>query len=465
MSVVVISNKDFDEYIEKREIEKLGYLKDTLADLYSKNSGWNAVADNYDLWWELQKKGWLEHAFNQYDQDEMTFGDRTIVSVIYQQFDGSVPPVWDPMNLGPRVCLFNDNKEYIAGQKKFSSEECMLLPIDFSGRTIGWLGLKKNPKKIYQPIDQTLRANKSILFYTVGVVFILFILSVAFLVNKYIVRPVTRLAAATKKLGYRDFNTRIAVKSSDEIGELAANFNEMAQRLQDYEYKQKQWLSDISHELRTPLSVLRCQIDALNDGIRKPNKVLLMSLGNEISHLIKLVNDINDISLIETGAFNVKKEPVIPFVILSQEVNIFRERFESNKMSIKFDVEPDVLDQQIIGDAGRIKQLFSNILENAVRHVKKPGRLTIRQTCNKEKIKFLFIDSGPGVPDDALNLLFNRLYRVDSSRSRKTGGNGLGLSICKSIVEMHNGEIRAQNTPENGFLIEITLPPGNMETI
>ena len=467
---IYISNKRFGEYMHSKEVEKLSYVADTLVTFYTENGGWGPLIENSELWWDLLERGWTEEKSrlnqsainNELDNQERGEADidySIVMETVYYS-NPSPLPTWDPLNVGPRVFLLDEDKNYIIGRKISSAKNLPLLEIDLEGKPIGWLGLSEG-RKYYQPMDQAFSHNQSMLIIIIGAVFLIVLSAIAFLANKYMLIPITRLAKATKKVGHLNFNTRIPVESSDEIGELAAHFNDMAEKLEDYESKQKQWLTDISHELRTPLSALLCQIDALNDGIRKPNNALFLSLSNEIRRLIKLVNDINDISLIETGTFSIKKELLVPLQILSQEVHIFRERFESNNMKIEFDLEPEGFDIQIMGDTNRLKQVFTNILENAIRHTKKPGSLVIRQTRDAKHIKLILEDSGPGVPDGVLPFLFDRLYRLDSSRSRKTGGNGLGLAICKSIVEMHKGKIQAQNAQGGGFMIEILLPIEN----
>ena len=451
-----VANRKFEDYINHKEIEKLGFLADTLAKFYSEHGGWGPLIEDRDLWNSLLRRGWESVDKVDMTRPKEAKSKEPIVSVIYH----SPVPIWDQLDLGPRICLFDENKKYINGVDNHPAEECTLLPILLEARNIGWLGLIKG-RTIYQPLDQAFRNTQSMTLYVISGAFLFILIFIAIIFSRHMLMPITRLAAATKMLGRLNFNTRIPVESSDEIGQLAEYFNDMAWKLEDYERIQKQWLTDISHELRTPLSVLICEIDALKDGIRKPNQELFVSLSNEMRHLIKLVNDINDISLIETGTFTVKKGLVKPLPILSQVLHIFQKRLENNGMSIEIELEPAAADIQIIGDSNRLIQLFTNIFENAIIHTKKPGRLFIRQTSDAEWIKFVFEDSGPGVPDEALPLIFDRLYRLDSSRSRATGGTGLGLAICKSIVEMHNGKIGARNVQGGGLMIEIVLPIQN----
>jgi two-component system, OmpR family, sensor histidine kinase BaeS len=451
---IAVSIKNFDSYNKKEEMEALDNLGEALGVFFAENGSWGYLENNIELWDLILETNMLN-------------GDPSDISgylqgikkqgIKKQDKDVFLLRASNPLSLEYRVSLLNENKKYIIGRTTAPIEESSLFPIDLDGKRIGWLNLKES-RNFHLPLDRAFARDRISLYYIVGGIFLLILISITFFFSKQIMKPITQLAEATKRLSQLNFNIRIPVKSSDELGELAACFNDMAQKLEEYERNQKQWLTDTSHELRTPLSVLICQIDALNDGIQKPDNRALTALSNEARHLMKLVNDLNDISLIESRALTLKKKLIKPLPILSEDVYAFRKRFESSNISIEFEFEEGATDVQILGDYDRLKQLFSNILENAIRYTKKPCKFIIQQTINSDHIKFTFEDSGPGVPDEDLPFLFNRLYRVDSSRSRKTGGSGLGLAICKSIVEMHNGKIQAQNVQGGGLRIEITFP-------
>ena len=452
-----ISNDRFMGYIQQKEMARIEYLAETLVDFYKKNIGWGSLVGNLDLWNALMKTGWTEDEYILETRKEYSpIYDTPTIIVTYQRSNLPIP-IWDPLNLGPRICLFDEHKEYIIGVNKIPIEECSLLPIELDKENIGWLGLGKG-EKFFQPLEQAFRKDQTLIFLIMGGGFLFLLSLIVFLFSKHMLIPINRLVEASKALTKLNFKIRIPVKSSDEIGELINCFNEMAQKLEDYEKNQNQWLSDISHELRTPLSALLCEIELLQDGIRKADNESLVSLAHETKHLIRLVNDLRDLSLAETGELPMKKKLIKPLPILSQKINIFQKLFKSNDLSIVVDLEPAAADIQIIGDPDRLIQLFSNIFENAINHTEKPGVMKIKQGHNRDNIRFIFEDSGPGVPDEALPYLFNRLYRLDRSRSRTTGGSGLGLAICKSIVEMHKGKIRAQNVQGGGLMIEILLP-------
>jgi two-component system sensor histidine kinase BaeS len=230
----------------------------------------------------------------------------------------------------------------------------------------------------------------------------------------------------------------------------------MAQTLEEYERLRRQWISDIAHELRTPLSVLRGEIEALKDGVRQVNRETLDSLYSEARYLSKIVNDLHELSLADTGALAIKKVPIDPVLILNETLGRFKQRFAEQRITIlnKLENRPPMT---IIGDGDRLQQLFSNLLENTLRYADAPGTLKLGQERTENRLTLFLEDSGPGVPEEALDRLFDRLFRVDRSRSRTLGGSGLGLSICKSIAKALGGEIRAVNANSGGLRIEVEL--------
>ena len=294
------------------------------------------------------------------------------------------------------------------------------------------------------------------MLYIVGGGILLLAAVVAFLLSRHLLAPIRKLTAGTQALASRQFDTRIEIESKDELGQLAADFNAMAQTLEDYERMRRQWISDIAHELRTPLSILRGEIEALKDGVREVNRDALDSLYSEAKHLNKIVTDLHELSLADTGALSIQKVPVDAVAVLNKTLGRFKQRFAENQITIENNLEnqPPI---SVIGDADRLQQLFANLLENTLRYADAPGTLKIGQESTENRWVLFFEDSGPGVPAEALDRLFDRLYRLDRSRSRAMGGSGLGLSICKSIAKALGGEIRAVNANSGGLRIEVEL--------
>lgn len=280
---------------------------------------------------------------------------------------------------------------------------------------------------------------------------------VSFILSKHLLAPIRQLMMGTQALTSLKFETRIDVRAGDELGQLASDFNVMAQTLRRYEQMRKQWISDISHELRTPLAILRGEVEAMQDGIREMTRDTLDSLHSEVLYINKIVEDLHQLSLAEAGTLYFKNEPLNPLHVLKTALKLFQNRLTQQKITIldNLTAEQDIM---VMGDSDRLTQVFSNLLENTLRYADAPGILKIWQNYSKNRLFLNFEDSGPGVPEESVERLFDRLYRVDKSRSRAKGGSGLGLAICKNIVETLGGDIRAENGASGGLRIEITLP-------
>ncbi|HCH40120.1 MAG TPA: two-component system sensor histidine kinase BaeA, partial [Enterobacter sp.] len=210
-----------------------------------------------------------------------------------------------------------------------------------------------------------------------------------------------------------------------------------------------------SHELRTPLAVLRGELEAIQDGVRKFTPESVASLQAEVGTLTKLVEDLHQLSMSDEGALAYQKAPVDVINILEVASGAFRERFASRELRIELSLPENAV---VFGDRDRLMQLFNNLLENSLRYTDAGGALRIAGKCEEQRFTLTFADTAPGVTDDQLNKLFERFYRTEGSRNRASGGSGLGLAICVNIVEAHGGTLRAAHSPFGGVSITVELP-------
>jgi two-component system sensor histidine kinase BaeS len=213
----------------------------------------------------------------------------------------------------------------------------------------------------------------------------------------------------------------------------------MAAALEGYDARQRQWLADIAHELRTPLSVLRGELEAVIDGVRPAGADAMRSLRQEVGRLEALIGDLQLVSLAESGGLRLNRADTDVSALVEQAAARFRERLASRGFTLHLSVGAALT---ATVDAQRLEQALANLLENVLRHGT-PGPVTVSAYREADKIVISVADAGPGVPPEALPKLFDRLYRVESARTRAAGGAGLGLSIVKSIVEAHGGTVDA----------------------
>jgi two-component system sensor histidine kinase BaeS len=355
---------------------------------------------------------------------------------------------------GPLIVL-DANRKTVFGSYP-SDEDVNFLPIVANGKVVGFAGLL-SPKHFLHPVQiQFLSQQKlTLAFAATGMVLIVVLISLP--LARRLVKPVRAMARATHDISLGKYTTRIALTSSDELGLLARDFNNMALILENNEKDRRQWIADISHELRTPIAVLRGEIEALLDGIRSVTPETIRSLHAEVLRLNRLVEDLYQLSLSDIGALTFRKEDIDLVEALRESLESYKAEFTRKGIALTNDV-PEDKEVTVFADRERLNQLFANLFENSLRYTTSGGSLAVGMALSEEQVIVELQDSAPGVPEKDLNRLFERLYRVEGSRSRTSGGAGLGLAICKNIVEAHEGTISAHQSQMGGLLIRITLP-------
>src|SRR5690606_14069086 len=358
--------------------------------------------------------------------------------------------------MAPRLTLVDMQGRHVAGNPHPDPQSDQL-PIESGGETVGYL-LVRPLKLLTEDMDLEFQARQTRVMLVVLLVSLVVALSVSALLAKHLVAPIRRITQATHSLASGRYDTRITATTADELGELAEDFNRLAASLEQHDRLRREWTADISHELRTPLAVIRGEIEALQDGIRPLNQAALASLHSETGLLTKLVDDLYQLSLSDVGALNYRMESLDLQQSLSQAVELYRADYERRGLDLRFEPLPSDQPVSLFADPARLQQLFQNLLQNSLRYTDAPGQLHVHGQVQADRLELLFDDTGPGVPESALPHLFDRLYRVDSSRNRASGGAGLGLAICRNIVTAHGGQIDAEPSPLGGLRIRIALP-------
>ena len=283
---------------------------------------------------------------------------------------------------------------------------------------------------------------------------------VAFLVTLFLSRrilsPVKKLSSAAQRLGKGDFSQRVDIRDKSEIGELAATFNSMAGNLERDEQLRQHMVSDIAHELRSPLTNVRGYLEAINDGIMKPDSATITSIYDETVLLSRLVNDLQELSLAEAGELKLYCQPEEAADLVRQSVNAVQAKAVEKGLLLTSDVPGGL--PQINIDFLRIKQVLLNLLENAMAHTPAGGSIEVSARLNADCVEVSVADNGEGIPADEVANIFERFHRVDKSRSRSTGGSGLGLTIARYIIEEHHGKLWAASELGKGSRFSFTLP-------
>jgi len=281
-------------------------------------------------------------------------------------------------------------------------------------------------------------------------------LAMTLVLSRRILSPIKALTEAARRLGQGDFSQRLELKDKGEVGELARAFNSMASDLERAEQLRRNMVADVAHELRTPLSNIRGYLEAVNDGVMKPDAEAIQSLNEEATRLARLVDELQELSLAEAGELKLVCQAEDISKLVSQSVLAFQAQAASKGVSLSIDLAEELPPVNI--DSQRMAQVLHNLLDNAVAHTESDGHVTISTTQKDEWIEVAVTDTGEGIPDEDLPNIFERFYRVDKSRTRATGGTGLGLTIAKRLIEAHGGSIKVHSELGKGSRFTFTLP-------
>ena len=271
----------------------------------------------------------------------------------------------------------------------------------------------------------------------------LFGIAVAVLIARWVTVPIERLTEATRRMERGDLSVRVKPGGGPELAALATGFNAMAAALDRNEALRRRMVTDVAHELRAPLTNIRCELESMQDGLTSPTPERIASLHEETMHLARLVDDLQELSLAEAGALEIVAQPIAVAALA---------RRATTAMDVATDGPEDLI---VMADPTRAVQILTNLLTNAVTY-SSDVRLQWRREGDEALIQV--VDRGVGIPADQLPHIFERFYRVDPSRSRHTGGAGLGLSIVKQLVLAHGGRVWAESTPGQGSTVSFTLP-------
>jgi two-component system sensor histidine kinase BaeS len=431
-------------YLNEQEIERIQSMLPLLAAAYKENGDWDFLREDPRAWLQLLR------GTPAGGPDELWWGPRRRMPF------GAALPISDSDLTGVnlRVTLLDDQRRFVIGNPKLSADTPMR-PIIVSGKSVGWLAVLPF-QRVTTGAAIHLQNRQLVSIWIIGLGAVLLAALAAVLLTHRLLRPLRRITEATHRLAAGHYTTRLRAASHDEIGRLARDFNRLAFALERNERMRRAFMADVSHELRTPLAVLRGELEALEDGVRILTPASLESLQSEVTTLGKLVNDLYELSLADIGALAYRMADVDIAEVLRLRLRGFHERLAERCIS----VESDIRETELIvnADTTRLQQLFSNLMENSVRYTNAGGRWHV--SCRREDAGVVIDlqDSEPGVPTELLPRLFERFYRVDASRNRASGGAGLGLAICKSIVEAHGGSITARGSPLGGLWICVSLP-------
>lgn len=446
-------DRGFLDYVNKQEQQKYQAFSQVLAKHWQENNSWKQLRRNRRTW-DVLLSQYIDSPDSDFKEEgpsesnNQTRGPRSFGPAD----DFQRPP--PPHKGGSKPLLLDKNKKILIGRAK-NLMNIKFYEIVVKDEIVGFLG-QFPQKKLADELDVLFVEQQSRAFMLSALMMVVICILAALPIAAHLVKPIRHLSRGTRRLISGRYKTVIPVTSNDELGQLSKNFNTLANTLKENEKARQQWIADISHELRTPLAILKGEIEAIQDGIRASTPQAIDSLHAEVEHLNHLINDLYELSMSDIGALNYQKSNIDVANVLQATLDSFQAEFENAGLTLIFNSKLKN-SPRVLADATRLRQLFSNLLKNTLRYTDREGKLEVEISAKSDAINIQFKDSAPGVSEVEMGKLFERLYRVESSRNRATGGAGLGLSVCQNIVAAHEGTITAKASPYGGVWISISL--------
>jgi two-component system sensor histidine kinase BaeS len=360
--------------------------------------------------------------------------------------------------LARRITLFDVDGRYLAGRRPDEREPAGLPParraIEAGGRTVGYLGVARGARPSDAMAYAFLEQLRSSLWLIVMVAVALSAIA-AMLLARHFRRPIRLLEDGARRLAEGRFDTHLESGRSDELGELARHFNALAERLASAESARRQWVADTSHELRTPLAVLRAQLEALQDGVRAATPETLDAMLRQVLALNKLIDELYALARADVGVLECRLAPLDLWQLASSRAEAFAGRLDAAGLALELGAP--LARATVMADPDRMRQVLDNLFENSLRYTAPGGRVALHLDADGGLLRLHLDDSAPGVPQEALARLAERFFRVDASRSRAHGGAGLGLALCRRLLEAQDASLTFAHSPLGGLRATITI--------
>jgi len=334
------------------------------------------------------------------------------------------------------------------------------VPINFANKVVGAVF-------VYSPlagIGSTLNDLRRLVLYA-ALIAIILTLILSFTLSKSFSRPLKRMQKISLNMAHGDFDERVVIESEDEVGQLAQSFNYLADKLQETiaslqekEEQQRRFVADVSHELRTPLTSIQGFVKALRDGVyesEQDKEEYYQIILSEVKRLIRLVNDLLDLSQIELGQIKMEMEILDLKGIIKNSIRNLMPKIKDKELRIVIELADDL--PLVFADRDRIEQVLINLISNAIDFTPQGETIKVISKREDDEVLVMIKDTGPGIPVEELNNIWNRFHKVDKARTRDRGGTGLGLSIVREIIRHHQGEVWVESELGKGSTFIFSL--------
>ncbi|MCR5556545.1 MAG: HAMP domain-containing histidine kinase [Butyrivibrio sp.] len=432
----IFINRQFEEYVKESQQRAASELAESIGSNYEETHG----GFNIDY----------VHGMGMYALRE---------GFIIRLYDKDMNPLWDAENHDMERChevmdgimlRMKEKKpelkgEFVTYSYDLKSGEKLNGVLEISYYTPFYLN--ENEFQFIQALNRILAI--------VGIVSTVLAAFLGLVIAARITSPISGVITATRKISEGDYNVRVDVSPKvQETYELSDAVNTMAGTLKEQEYLRKQMTADIAHELRTPVTNISSYIEMMIEDIMEPTRDRLKSCYDELLRLSGLITDLERLETAESKEIVLEKEDINLYSLSESILQGFSKGLHDKKITSRL----EGYEVHVLADKGRIGQVVSNLLSNAIKYTDENGSINILVEKDMNNAVLVVEDTGIGISKEDQMRVFERFYRTDKSRTRKTGGAGIGLTITKAIVQAHGGTIRCESEPGEGSKFIVTLP-------
>jgi len=381
------------------------------------------------------------------------------VETVFEPRTGMMAGMMGPLNQNHLLVVDNQNHVVYDSDSKLVGVNFVpvgapsIIPIrvgsDSQGELVVFEDVSAPPEAPFMPGLYRAFSLAAVLTVVVG-------LAVALILSQSLTSPLRRLTESMNHFALGARNIPMPASSRDEVGDLNRTFHQMMKQIERQEELRKEMTADIAHELRTPLSVLRANLDALADGVYPLTAESLLPLQESTMLLSRLVDDLRVLALADAGQLSLTVTEIDPGSFLRRIAGRFASSVQERRQKLHVTAEENL--PPVMGDPQRMEQVLGNLLSNAIAVTPEGGWISLDAAMDGDAVRILVEDSGPGIPEEKLDKIFERFYRLDVDRTSSETGSGLGLAIARKLIEAHGGTICAENRAEGGARFRICMP-------
>lgn len=427
--------KHFEEYVKQNTEQKNREIVTTLSGQYMGNGKWNTKV--------IETIG-------------VSSMENGIILKV-KDINGNI--IWDAKTHNNGMCQriiehMSNNASRIPGRGKSGYTE-VPYTINYNLNKVGTVEIGTYGDNYLNEHDIAFINDLYNLLWAVGIFSLILSLLFGTVMSKRLVSPIARVINTAKAISKGFYSDRIKEKSNTrEINQLTVTINDLAENMEKQEILRKRLTGDVAHELRTPLATLQSHLEAMMDGIWPADSERLKSCHEEIVRISKMVGDLEKLARYESENFVLNMDTFDITELAKRQIHNFESEFLSKGLELKL----TGADCRVYADKDKISQVLVNLLSNALKYTPEGGMVIINIQYNDVNTEISVTDNGPGIPGEDLPYIFERFYRADKSRNKLTGGSGIGLTICKSIVLAHGGSINVQSNIGKGTKFTFTIP-------